>query len=236
MTEENKIEEIKGEVLEILPGLIYQKIFNVMSDVEYMPKDGKVDFGKTKYEYLSAERIVENCRKEIIKQELIIWPIKCTTENTAGSEKDITATYRILAIEDGSFIDAQVTGGGHDSTDKKSYKAMTGAYKYALRQTFMIETGTDDPDRQGKDKGKPTGNKSQKPVTEPQLKRYYAMVKQAGLGVNDMDELVKRKYKIEHKDQMTMAQIDEVFKYLEDQIAEKKVADDFNKKHPEGEE
>ena len=186
MTDENKTEEIKGEVLEILPGLIYQKIFNVMSDVEYMPKDGKVEFGKTKYSYLSAEKIVENCRKEIIKQKLIIWPIKCTTENTAGSEKDITATYRILAIEDGSFIDAQVTGGGHDSTDKKSYKAMTGAYKYALRQTFMIETGTDDPDRQGKGNGKAPATdderKDERPVTEKQLKFYQ--YKPAHLGTS----------------------------------------------------
>ncbi|GAF90137.1 unnamed protein product, partial [marine sediment metagenome] len=113
-------EEIKDEILESEPVLIYQKIFDVMSNVEYMPKDGKVEFGKTKYSYLSAEKIVENVRKEMIKQKLIIWPIACTTENTAGSEKDITATYRILAVEDGSFIDVQVTGGGHDSTRANS--------------------------------------------------------------------------------------------------------------------
>ena len=125
-----------------------------MNDTERIPKDGKVEFNKTKYKYLSAEAIVENIRKEMIKQKLIIYPIACTTDNTDGSGKDITATYRILAIEDGSSIDVQVTGGGHDSTDKKSYKAMTGAYKYALRQTFMIETGDNDPDRVPSGKGK----------------------------------------------------------------------------------
>ena len=133
---------------------IYQKIFNVMNDTERIPKDGKVEFGKTKYKYLSAEAIVENIRAEMIKQKLIIYPIACTTDSVVGSGKDITVTYRVLAIEDASFIDVQVTGGGHDSTDKKSYKAMTGAYKYALRQTFMVETGDNDPDRTPSGKGK----------------------------------------------------------------------------------
>ena len=163
---------------------IYQKIFNVMSAVQYMPKDGKVEFGKTKYNYLSAEKIVENVRKEMIEQKLIIYPCLCSTDNTAGSEKDITMTYRILAIEDGSSIDVQVTGGGHDSTDKKSYKAMTGAYKYALRQTFMIETGTDDPDRTPSGKTQPGKTYGRKPA-----KKVDDMVNPKGLSQTDIKKL-----------------------------------------------
>ena len=135
-----------------------------MKDIEYMQKDGKVEFNKTKYNYLSAEKIVENVRKEMIKQKLIIYPCDCYTDNFDGSEKDITITYKIVAIEDGSSIDVQVAGGGHDSTDKKTYKALTGAYKYALRQTFMIETGDNDPDKTPS--GKPT-----KPTSDAQLKK-----------------------------------------------------------------
>src|SRR5512139_1829037 len=37
------------------------------------------------------------------------------------------------------------SGEGSDTGDKASNKALTGAYKYAIRQTFCIETG-DDPD------------------------------------------------------------------------------------------
>ena len=222
-------------------GVIHEKVFNVMNSVEYMEKDKKVKSSSFSYGYLSAEKIVENVRKEMIAQKLIIYPLKSEITKQEGNEKDIIMTYKIVAVEDGSFICVQMVGGGYDSTDKKSYKAATGAFKYALRQTFMIETGGSDPDKDDSDKLKndevaKKAAKSQKLVTEPQLKRYYAMVKQAGLGINDMDDIIKRKYKIEHKDQMTMENIDEVFKYLEDQIAEKKVADDFNKKHPEGEE
>jgi len=215
---------------EKLKPLIYQKIFNVMKDIEYMEKDGEVSFNKTHYRYLSAEKIVENCRKEIIKQQLIIYPCSCITDSYEGSQKDITITYRVLAIEDGSFIDVQVTGGGHDSTDKKSYKAMTGAYKYALRQTFMIETGDNDPD---KTPSKPQGRqpapkvddlkdpKSDKPVTEKQLKRMYAMANEAEVDFAVLDEQIKKKYKIEHKSEMSMKEIDEVFTYLEKEIKAK---------------
>ena len=94
----------------------------------------------------------------MIKQKLIIYPCDCYTDNFDGSEKDITITYKIVAIEDGSSIDIQVAGGGHDSTDKKTYKALTGAYKYALRQTFMIETGDNDPDKTPSGKGKTTSD------------------------------------------------------------------------------
>lgn len=234
---ESEIESIKGELLETKPELIYQKIFNVMSNIERMPKDGDVAFKTTKYKYLSAEKIVENIRKEMIKQKLIIYPCNCYTDNTAGSEKDITITYKITAIEDGSFIDVQVTGGGHDSTDKKSYKAMTGAYKYALRQTFMIETGKDDPDRTPSGKGRkqtPTVDnmtdpfkeeppddftddvgKEERLCTDKQLKRMYAMMKDAGVEIDEWDAKIKKEFSIGHKKEMTMTQIDKVFDRLD---------------------
>lgn len=46
----------------------------------------------------------------------------------------------------GTSISVEAYGEGSDSGDKSVNKAMTDLYKYALRQTFMIETG-DDPDK-----------------------------------------------------------------------------------------
>ena len=55
---------------------VYQKILSVMSDVKYMAKDGQMK-GKSQktgkeygYSYLSAEKIIENVRVEMIKQKL----------------------------------------------------------------------------------------------------------------------------------------------------------------------
>jgi len=50
----------------------------------------------------------------------------------------------------GDSITVEAYGEGSDAGDKSLNKAMTDAYKYALRQTFMIETG-DDPDKEAED-------------------------------------------------------------------------------------
>jgi len=50
----------------------------------------------------------------------------------------------------GSSILVFSSGEGSDTGDKSQNKALTGAYKYALRQTFCIETG-DDPDKESSD-------------------------------------------------------------------------------------
>jgi len=153
---------------------IYERIANVMKNVDYMKKDGDVEFKNTKYKYLSAEKIVSNIRKEMIKEGLIIYPVGVEITNQTQYEKDILVTYRIADIE-GNSITVQVPGGGYDTTDKKTYKAMTGAYKYALRQTFMIETGDDDPDKTpSKPITKPVTNKPEnKKMTTADIKRLF---------------------------------------------------------------
>jgi len=59
-------------------------------------------------------------------------------------------------------ISVEAYGEGSDSGDKSLNKAMTDLYKYALRQTFMIETG-DDPD---KDASEPAAGKQPEKKTE----------------------------------------------------------------------
>ena len=69
-------------------------------------------------------------------------------ETAKGSVQNVTlihATVRFTHAASGTFIDVQSIGEGADVGDKSGNKSMTGAYKYALRQTFCIETG-DDPD------------------------------------------------------------------------------------------
>ena len=71
--------------------------------------------------------------------------------------------------------------------------------------------------------------KSIKLVTEKQLKRYHAMVKEAGLAEVDMDRWVKETYKVEHKKDLTMEQMDKIYIALEKKIEAKQIADDFEK-------
>ena len=72
-------------------------------------------------------------------------------------------------------------------------------------------------------------DKNKKLVTEDQLKKYYAMVKESGLKIGQVDDWVKETYKVEHKKDLTMEQIDKIFIALEKKIDAKKIADDFEK-------
>ena len=78
-----------------------------------------------------------------------------------------------------------------------------------------------------------TGDKSKKKVTEKQLKRFYAIVKGAGFNIDKVDKWVKETYKVEHKKDLTMAQIDEIFEGLEEKIKGKEedeqIIDEFEK-------
>lgn len=171
---------------------IYEKILAVMQDVEYLQKDGNVSFGKTNYNYLSEEKITGSIRTSLIKNRLIMFPVNCEQVQSESTFDEIIMTYRIVDVDDlKSFIDVQTKGCGHDSGDKKSYKAMTGAFKYAQRQTFMISTG-DDPDHNSSEKTKEDIKKSNKKA-ETQIsaidKSFYEECKH--LATKDRDKYDK---------------------------------------------
>lgn len=118
----------------------------------------------------------------------------------------------------GTSISVEAYGEGSDSGDKSVNKAMTDLYKYALRQTFMIETG-DDPDRDASEE-KATDKQQQQKAATPDngevvdylsSKIVSLFANQRGLENKDavlaLNELLKAK-KIEKK--MTYAQFAEV--------------------------
>lgn len=66
---------------------------------------------------------------------------------TYGMSHRVTLTSRVRFTHapSGTWVDVAARGEASNVSDKASYAAGTGAYKYALRQTFCIETG-EDPD------------------------------------------------------------------------------------------
>ncbi len=68
-----------------------------------------------------------------------------TKSGTVMQSITLDAIIRFTHAASGTSIEVMSSGEGSDTGDKASNKALTGAYKYALRQTFCIETG-DDPD------------------------------------------------------------------------------------------
>jgi hypothetical protein len=124
---------------------LHAKIIKVMEAVDYLKKDGRIKYGKTKYGYLSEEKITSEVRKAMIANKLTMIPVKMESLPDRDHFEKVLVSYQITDAESGESLTAQAIGKGQDSGDKSMYKAMTGAFKYAQRQTFMISTG-DDPD------------------------------------------------------------------------------------------
>lgn len=125
---------------------IYQKILEVMKNIEYLNKDDAVAFGNTNYKAMSEEKVTTTVRKELIKQGLVVFPV----EQTVVKEGNITTTnttYKMVNTENpDEFIFLASSGQGSDTQDKGVGKAMTYSFKYMLLRTFAIPTG-EDPDK-----------------------------------------------------------------------------------------
>ena len=134
---------------------IYQKINEIMKNIEYLTKDDQVEFGSTKYKAISEEKVTTAVRKELVKQGIVILPVQQESENKEliRTEKSVNmlssvhVKYRIVNIEDPTdFVEVESNGTGVDTQDKGVGKAMTYCYKYMLLRTFAIPTG-EDPDK-----------------------------------------------------------------------------------------
>ena len=125
---------------------IHQKILNVMSAIEYLNKDDAVKYGQTSYKAMSEEKVTMTVRKELIKQGLVVFPIKQDVVKD-GNITTTNTTYRMVNVDDPTdYIDLASSGQGADTQDKGVGKAMTYSFKYLLLRTFAIPTG-EDPDK-----------------------------------------------------------------------------------------
>ena len=115
---------------------------------------------KFSYNYLSEAELTKALRPAMIKLGLVILPTNTnlTTENydvdgyNVGETKklflsEVEVTYVIIDTETGDNLQIRVAGSGADSSDKAANKAITCAFKNALRILGMFPSpDRDDPD------------------------------------------------------------------------------------------
>ena len=194
------------------------KIAEVMQQVDYLQKDGKVAYGNTRYSYLSEEKITSEIREAMVEAGLVIYPARMEVVNQqdvstkTGQARviNILVTYRVQDIDSEEFIEVQALGEGMDSGDKAVYKAMTGAFKYAQRQAFMIPTG-DDPDKVSSDElvGSNNGYEQKPPeqvpnrATQSQLNKIYALAREVGYTPEQMRDLIGSEFGRESSKELT---------------------------------
>lgn len=127
---------------------IVRKMLAVMNEVGYVQKDGKNEFHG--YRYASEANAIAALRPALIKHGLVMVPsVEHVTHDEHGNTH-VEMLYRLMDAG-GNCIEFKFSGSGNDRSrsgavgDKGIYKAITGANKYALLKTFLLETG-DDPE------------------------------------------------------------------------------------------
>jgi hypothetical protein len=145
--------ESQSDVPEITVGLlsgvssIVTKMLKVMEKVHYVQKDGTNSFQN--YKYASEAAAIAALRPALVEVGLLLLPSVEKMWMDDNGNTHVELLYRIFDTS-GDYIQFKAVGSGNDRNskgigDKGVYKALTGASKYALLKTFMMETG-DDPE------------------------------------------------------------------------------------------
>lgn len=129
------------------------------------------------YKFASETGFIQEIRPAMIENGVTVAVTKMdnltqeayTTKNGALMMRSTVHGIVTFAHVSGTSISVEAYGEGSDSGDKSVNKSMTDLYKYALRQTFMIETG-DDPDRDASEEPaeKPAGKSKQHKAEIPE--------------------------------------------------------------------
>lgn len=144
-----------------MEGQIYKAIIGVMQDIGAVGKNSKNV--QQNFMFRGIDAVMNALNPALIKNKVFAVPEMLeqqreerTTKNGANLIYSICKMQYTFYTEDGSNVQAIVTGEGMDSGDKATNKAMAIAYKYACFQVFCIPTeelrDTDshmeDPDKQ----------------------------------------------------------------------------------------
>lgn len=129
---------------------IYEAMAAAYHDCGYVQKTQTQGL---KYRFAGEQAMIEAIRPVLLKHGIFVHPMEIkevrreTYQTSGGSTMQLVGLSVVyqFAHSSGTGITVAAYGEGADVGDKAAPKAMTGAYKYALRQAFCIETG-DDPD------------------------------------------------------------------------------------------
>jgi hypothetical protein len=179
-----------------------RKLAEVRRRIGYIQKRGYNE--RCHYNYVAAADIAGTIGDILAELGVVIIPRleSITCETSAPGRGDsvriarVIMAYTFTDVDSGEEVTARVAGEGLDAGDKASYKAMTGALKYALLQSFLLATG-DDPEDERADAHAACGAGG--PITAEQVAQLQALIEQTATDL----ERVLAYYKIAALGEMT---------------------------------
>ena len=123
--------------------MIVNKVLKVMEKIGPIIKD-KTNEDKN-FDYASIAMIIFKAREAMIEEKVIMYPLEVKQITARGNDVLINMIYRFYDAEPDEggkcdYMDVNVPGEGCDKEGWAVYKALSGAYKYAITQTFAIPT------------------------------------------------------------------------------------------------
>ena len=195
---------------------VYLKLVKVQNELK-APKSQFNKFGN--YAYRNCEDILEALKPLLNEVKAIV---NISDEIVlVGERYYVRATVKFIDAETGEVVEASAMAREEESKKGMDSSQLTGstssyARKYALNGLFAIDDTKDADTTNTHDKG------NVKSLSEAQLKRMYAIGKNAGYENSKVDSMINQKYNKKACD-MTKEEYDNVVEGLQ------KIADAKNK-------
>ena len=157
-----------------------EKFAEVRRRLGYVQKRGHNE--RHNYNYVTAADLAGAVGDILAELGVVVIPQlqSISTEPPRSSSERIARiimNYRFVDARSGEELTVRVAGEGADAGDKAPYKAMTGALKYALLQSFLLATG-DDPEDERADSRAALG--SERVITPEQVRELQGLIEETG--------------------------------------------------------
>jgi hypothetical protein len=157
-----------------------EKFAEVRRRLGYVQKRGHNE--RHNYNYVTAADLAGSVGDILAELGVIVIPQlqSISTEPPRGSSERIARivmNYRFVDARSGEELSVRVAGEGADAGDKAPYKAMTGALKYALLQSFLLATGDDPEDERSDSKA---AFVSERVITPEQVRELQGLIEETG--------------------------------------------------------
>jgi hypothetical protein len=157
-----------------------EKFAEVRRRLGYVQKRGHNE--RYNYNYVTAADLAGSVGDILAELGVVVIPqLQSISTETPRSSSEriarIVMNYRFVDARSGEELTVRVAGEGADAGDKAPYKAMTGALKYALLQSFLLATG-DDPEDERADSRAALG--SERVITPEQVRELQGLIEETG--------------------------------------------------------
>lgn len=178
---------------------IYESINAIMQDMGAIGKN-KTNIQQN-FKFRGIDDVMNHLKPLLAKYKVFVVPQVLSYEREERkTSKGNNLIYSVCNIkytfyaEDGTSVEAVVTGEGMDSGDKATNKAMAIAFKYALFQVFCIPTEEmKDPDSDTPPPSTPS-HQVKRETTDAQLDELYSIAQKAGYDIKKVDSQVQKKF------------------------------------------